>query len=131
MHLKILFQNDSGFTLVELIAAMVIMLVGLLGLLQSVNIAMEYNLKNQMRNEVVRIAQDAMNDMRSRAFNSVSSKTTTVPTSLRNINRTYSVKRSVIFTGTSSSRKYQVDVRWKYNNVSTTHSVMSVRSRVE
>jgi type IV pilus assembly protein PilV len=110
---------------------MVIMLVGLLGLLQSVNIAMEYNLKNQMRNEVVRVAQDAMNDMRSRAFNSVSSKTTTVPSSLRNINRTYSVKRTVLFTGTSSSRKYQVDVRWKYKNVSTTHSVMSVRSRVE
>jgi type IV pilus assembly protein PilV len=124
-------QNNSGFTLVELLAAMVIMLVGLLGLLQSVNIAMEYNLKNQMRNEVVRVAQDAMNDMRSRAFNSVSSKTTTVPSSLRNINRTYSVKRAVLFTGTSSSRKYQVDVRWKYKNVSTTHSVMSVRSRVE
>lgn len=124
-------QNNSGFTLVELLVAMVIMLVGLLGLLQSVNIAMEYNLKNQMRNEVVRVAQDAMNDMRSRAFNSVSSKTTTVASSLRNINRTYSVKRNVLFTGTSSSRKYQVDVRWKYKNVSTTHSVMSVRSRVE
>lgn len=126
-----LLHDESGFTLVELLAAMVIMLVGLLGLLQSVNIAMEYNLKNQMRNEVVRVAQDAMNDMRSRAFNSVSSKTTTVHSSLRNINRTYSVKRNVLFTGTSSSRKYQVDVRWKYKNVSTTHSVMSVRSRVE
>lgn len=126
-----LLPNESGFTLVELLVAMVIMLVGLLGLLHSVNIAMEYNLKNQMRNEVVRVAQDAMNDMRSKAFDSVSSTTRTVPSSLRNINRTYSVKRSVLSAGTDVSRKYQVDVKWKYKNISTTHSVMSVRSRVE
>jgi type IV pilus assembly protein PilV len=124
-------QNELGFTLVELLVAMVIMMVGLLGLLQSVNIALEYNLKNQMRGEVVRVAQDAMNDMRSRAFDSVSSKTTTVPTSLRNINRTYTVRRSVYLTGSDVSRKYQVDVIWKYKNVSTTHSVMTVRSRAE
>lgn len=123
--------DNSGFTLVELLAAMVIMLVGLLGLLQSVNIAMEYNLKNQMRNEVVRVAQDAMNDMRSQAFDSVSTTTRVVPTSLRNISRNYTVKRSVIATGTDASRKYQVDVRWKFKNVSTTHSVMTVRSRLE
>jgi type IV pilus assembly protein PilV len=124
-------QNKSGFTLVELCVAMLIMLVGLLGLLQSVNIAMEYNLKNQMRNEVVRVAQDAMNDMRSKAFDSVSSTTRTVPSSLRNINRTYTVTRSVISTGTDVSRKYQVDVTWMYKNAPTTHSVMTVRSRVE
>ena len=126
-----LLHNDSGFTLVELLVAMAIMLIGLLGLLQSVNIAMEYNLKNQMRGEVVRVAQDAMNDMRSKTFDAVSSKTTTVPSVLRNINRTYTVKRSVISAGSDASRKYQVDVTWKYKNVSTTHSVMSVRSRIE
>jgi len=123
-------QNESGFTLVELLAAMVIMMVGLLGLLQSVNIAIEYNLKNQMRGEVVRVAQDTMNEMRSRPFDDVSSKTTTVPTSLRNVNRTYTVRRKVI-AGTDVFRKYQVDVIWRYKNVSTTHSVMTVRSRAE
>lgn len=131
MCLRKLMQDNSGFTLVELLAAMVIMLVGLLGLLQSVNIAMEYNLKNQMRNEVARVAQDAMNDMRSRPFDSVSSTTRIVPTTLRNINRNYTVIRSIGSTGTAASKTYQVDVRWLYKNVSTTHSVMTVRSRVE
>lgn len=123
--------SNSGFTLVEVLAAMVIMLVGLLGLFHSVNIAMEHNLKNQMRGEVVRVAQDTMNDMRSRPFDTVFNPTTTVPTSLRNINRTYTVNRSVISAGSDISRKYQVDVRWRYKNVSTTHSVMTVRSRTE
>ncbi len=127
-------RNESGFTLVELMVAMAIMLIGLLGLLHSVNIAMEHNLKNQMRGEVVRIAQDAMNDMRSRPFDSISSSTSSLSSassSLRNITRTYTVKRTVISGGSDISKKYQVDVKWKFKNVSTTHSVMTVRSKTE
>jgi len=127
--------NKSGFTLVELLAAMVIMLIGLLGLLQSVNVATEYTLKNQMRGEVVRVAQEAMSDMRARPFDTVSAATMVVQTRLRNINRSYTVRRSIEAidnpTGTVASRKYQVDVKWTYKNVSTTHSVMTVRSRAE
>lgn len=121
--------NESGFTLIELLVAIVIMLVGLLGLMYSVEIAMQHNMKNQMRGEVVRIAEEAMSDMRSRAFGFAFKPTTTVNSSLRNINRSYTITRSVIFTGTSSSRKYQVDVKWVYKNVSTTHSIVSIRSR--
>lgn len=114
---------------------MVIMLIGLMGLLQSVNIATEFNLKNQMRSEVVRVAQEAMSDMRARPFDTVSATTMVVATKLRNINRSYVVKRTILPidnpTGTVASRKYQVDVKWMYKNVSTTHSVMSVRSRAE
>ncbi len=131
MFPRILMQNKSGFTLVELLVAMVIVLVGLLGLLKSVNIAMEYNLKNQIRNEVGRIAQDAMNNMRTMAFDAVLSNTTTVPSSLRNSNRTYTVKRTVTPVGTGFSDTYKVDVKWAYKNITTTYSVMSVRSRVE
>jgi|SRR6185369_12455823 len=128
-------RNRSGFSLVELMAAMVIMLVGLLGLLQTVNIAMEYNLKNQMRNEVVRIGDEVMSGMRAQPFDQVFTSVTTIPTRLRNINRSYSVRRNVNAipnpTPVVASRQYQVDVRWVYKNVSTTHSIVSVRSRAE
>ena len=75
----ILLQNKSGFTLIELLVSMVIMLVGLLGLLQTVNIAMEYNLKNQMRNEVVRIGDEIMNGMRTQPFDTVFQSTLQYP----------------------------------------------------
>lgn len=127
--------NSSGFTLVELMVAMAIMLVGLLGLMYSVEIAMEHNLKNQMRGEVVRVAEEAMSDMRSRAFDTVSSGQMVVPSKLRNINRSYTVKQTVVAipnpTPTVVSRQYQVDVKWLYKNVSTTHSIATVRSRAE
>ncbi len=42
-------QNNRGFTLVELMMAILITVVGLMGLLQAVNLAMGYNLKSQLR----------------------------------------------------------------------------------
>ncbi len=127
-------HNESGFTLVELLVAMVIMLVGLLGLLESVNIAMEHNLKNQMRGEVVQVAEEAMNDMRSRPFDDVAAATMVIPSRLRNINRSYTVRRSIEYNNSAPtvvSRKYVVNVKWVYKNTSTTYSVASVRSRKE
>jgi len=127
----ILSRNDSGFTLIELMVAMLIMLVGLVGLLQSVNIATEYNLKNQMRNEVARIAQDSMNGMRARSFDRVSAvATASVDTSLRNVTRQYAVTKTRANINANTST-YQVDVKWKFKNVSTTYSVVSIRSRAD
>ena len=128
-------RDVSGFTLVELLVAMSLLLIGLLGLLNSVEIAMEHNLKNQMRGEVVRIAEEAMSDMRSRPFDSVSAGTMVIPSKLRNIQRSYTVKRTIVAipnpTATVTSRQYLVDVKWLYKNVSTTHSIATVRSRAE
>lgn len=108
--------------------AMVIMLVGLLGLLQSVNLATEVNLKNHLRDEATRVAETIMNDMRTRPFGTVYNNFTTVPSKIRNSAKGYTVRR----TATSSrpdSEEYQVDVSWNYKNYSTTHSIVSVRGK--
>ena len=133
MWQPISMHNESGFTLVELLVAMTIMLISLLALLHSVNIAMEYNLKNQLRGEAVRVGEEAMSNMRNRTFDTVSATTMVIPSRLRNISRSYTVKRSIVAipnpTSTVVSRQYQVDVKWVFKNVSTTHSIVSVRSR--
>lgn len=124
--MKILSQNNSGFTLIELMAAMVIMLVGLLGMLKSVTVALEYNLKNHQREEVVRVAEDIMNGMRTQPFAAVFTPITTVSSKLRTGNGRYRVTRTVSAMS-SGSKQYQVDVRSAFKNVSTTHSIVSVR----
>lgn len=125
--LPTLSLNKSGFTLIEVMVAMVIMLIGLLGLLQSVNIATEFNLKNHLREEATRIAENTMNDMRTSPFEAVFNPVTTVPSKIRNSSKGYTVRRSKANTGSLGSLEYQVDVIWKYKNYSATHSILSVR----
>lgn len=124
--MQILSRNSSGFTLIELMAAMLIMLVGLLGMLKSVTVALEHNLKNHQREEVVSVAENIMNGMRTQPFAAVFTPTTTVTSKLRTGNGKYRVTRTVIAMS-SGSKQYQVDVRSAFKNVSTTHSIISVR----
>lgn len=105
--------------------AMVIMLIGLLGLLQSVNIATEVNLKNHLRDEATRVAETIINDMRTAPFERTYNNFTTVPSRVRNSAKGYRVRRTS--TAMSTSNEYQVDVRWKYKNYSAIHSIVSVR----
>ncbi len=120
-------QNNRGFTLIEVMVATVIMLVGLLALLQSVNLALEHNLKNQQREEVTRVAEDIMNGMRSQPFGTIFTLYTTVPSKMRMMNRQYTVRRRATPPMPASFQQYQVDVRWAYKNYSTTHSIVTVR----
>lgn len=118
-------HDRRGFTLVEVMVAMVIMLVGMLGLLQSVNLALEHNIRNQQRDEATRVAEDVMRGMRAAPFGTAFNLYTTIPSSQQQANRRFTVRRRV--TAVSSSERYQVDVRWAYKNYSASHSIVSVR----
>lgn len=58
--IRALPTSRAGFTLVEVMVAVVILLVGLLGLLQSVNIATEQNMKNMFRQEATRLLDNRL-----------------------------------------------------------------------
>jgi len=121
-----LLRNNLGFTLTEVVVALVILMIGMMALLQSVNIAFEHNLRNQQRDEVVRVASDIMNGMRAQTFGTTFNAFTTVPSKMLQMNRTYTVVRSVT-TMASGSQQYQVNVRWAYKGYTTNHAIVTVR----
>jgi type IV pilus assembly protein PilV len=122
------FRDTGGFTLIEVMVAMLISLVGLVGLLQAVNLAMEHNLKNQLRDEATLLAEQAMGNLKVRGFSQISSTFSPrqVPSRLRGGGLMYTLDRSGIAMGPSAVQLV-VRVGWRQKSASFTHEVRSVR----
>lgn len=121
-------KNNNGFTLVEVLVAMVIMVIGLFGLLESVNVAMEHNLRNQLRDQAVYVGEKILNDMRGQAFDATFTNHTTIPMSIRGVNKKFTVDTTTTSLG-ADSKQYEVIVKWTYKSRDYQNQVMTVRSR--
>jgi len=60
--------NNRGMTLVEVMIALVIILVLMLGLIQAAILSIDGNLRNVFRDEATRIAEQTMGDLRNYPF---------------------------------------------------------------
>jgi phosphoenolpyruvate-protein kinase (PTS system EI component) len=119
--------------------AMMITLVALLGLLQAVGMVTETNLRNQMRDEAVQIAEQQMNYLMSitdsgrQATEAARFANWSVASNLRGMKKKYRVAVMTKNTGQlsgSSILSRQIDVRvvWTYKNASTAHTVSSIKT---
>lgn len=118
----VLNKNNMGFTLVEVMVAIVIMMVGMLGLLTSINVAMEFNLKNHLRDEAVSVGEKYMNLQRGKSFDLLSSSYATryEASKLRGSSKSYSVdmKTTDLSADTvTPSKQLEVVVRWTYKGI--------------
>jgi type II secretory pathway pseudopilin PulG len=68
---QIVFQNKAGLTLVEVMIALVVSLLVFLALMQTTLMSIDSGVRNDLRDEAVRVAEARMNEMRSQAFDSV------------------------------------------------------------
>jgi type IV pilus assembly protein PilV len=131
-----MIDKKDGFTLIELLVSIVILMVGLLGLLQTINFAMSTNVENFLRNEALVVASDKMNEKRSIRFSSLYSSASNNP-SLQNIKRdtrgiakNYSTITNV-YARTPKTVEVEVRVSWKYKNIQKNHLVSTVVSEIQ
>lgn len=124
-----MLNNRNGFTLVEFLVAIVILMVGLLGLLQTINVAVDQNLNNVFRNEAVTVVDEMMMEKRAKAFDSLSTgvKTKVRPRNIRGILKNYSVSESVSSV-TTNSKQISIEATWIKKNSRYNHSATSVVS---
>lgn len=124
-----MINKSDGFSLVEFLVAIVILMVGLLGLLQVINVAVDQNLGNVFRNEAVMVVDEMMMKKREKSFASLSTgtKNSTVNRSVRGIDKLYSVTEQVDAI-TSNSKQISIDARWTKKGASYNHSATSVVS---
>ena len=99
---------------------MVIMMVGLLGLLQSINLAIEHNARNHLREEVTRVGEREMNAFRANPAD----RTTRRISSATMPGRMFTVTKSA--QSFANSLDLTVDVTWAFKNMSSRHRVKSI-----
>jgi len=126
-------NNDGGFTLVELLVAMVIMTVGMFGVLETINVSLQHNLKNELRNEGVKVGEQYMTDLRGKTFSKFSTAYApyVMTKNVRGVNKQYVVDRKTqvlaqdAITGPTSVQ-LTVTVKWAFRNVTSQNRVVSV-----
>jgi limonene-1,2-epoxide hydrolase len=103
-----------------------IMLVGLLGLLATANLAMDFNTRDYMRNEAVRVGERFMNATKNANYDSIAAGTTneTYTSTIRGISKTYNVTRSV--EQLTNTKHVSIVVSWAYKGQNYFHGVDSV-----
>jgi type IV pilus assembly protein PilV len=119
--------NKRAFTLVEVLVAMLILMVGLLGLLQVINLAIRTNLQNDVRDRAVAIAEDRMAREKSLPFDNITAYTErsiNIPSNIRGGSANYSVTLKVDRIG--NSKKIDIGVRWQHRGDNYEHVVSSL-----
>ena len=127
----ILRRGEAGFTLVEIMVALVILLVGMLGLVQMVGVTAASNVKNQMRDEAVLLGEEQMAELFSVPESKVVAfQTITAASRLRGSTKKYTITRKADKIPSTSSYQYVVNVGWSYKGVPSYHEVQAMRTFV-
>ena len=131
-ELIVMLNNEQGFSLIEFLVATVILMVGMLGMLQAINVALDKNLESVYRNEATVLADDRMMLMRNRSFASISTTSASpakklVRRDVRGIFNNYSVQEIVNPT-TALSKEIIINVSWRKKNKMYSNSISSVVS---
>jgi len=106
-------NRESGFTLIEFLVAVVILLVGMLGLLQSTNVAITSNKQNQLRNEATLVVDNELAQQLAKGYAGVSVQPPTFEQrKILNGFVNYSVFCNV--TSFQNSKQVRFTVTWPY-----------------
>lgn len=120
-------RNEGGFTLIEFLVAIVILMIGMLGLLQAVNVALQYTTTTQLRNDAVAVGDAEMSRELAKPFDLISVPTTASRKSVQIGLKNYSVARSG--ADMTNSKQVNVQVSWTYKRNRYTHDVYGVSSK--
>lgn len=123
-------SSSRGFTLVELLMALLILTVGLLGLLQSIEVAFQHKARNLMREEAVQLAEEQLNDLKVLRYDNVTANYEhPVYRRVAGSDRRFLVRKQCEKRDGADAKKLTVAVEWSFKNISTRHEIYSMKSR--
>jgi prepilin-type N-terminal cleavage/methylation domain-containing protein len=130
-------KNKKGFTLVEVLIAMVIFLLVSLAMMQTALVGIDSNMINVLRDEAVGIAEETMIAARNTPFDSLVAGTEVLPTvsrNFRNMIEQFIVTRTVTDHGINN-KEVNIVVTWGWKDKTVangnpyTHSITTILRR--
>jgi len=125
-------HSEKGFTLVEFLAAVIILSVGLLGLLAAVNLSLEANMGNKMRNDAVRLAEQTLANARSVPYANLATLPTPVTQNIQEglstVPFTITTNVAAMGGGTAATSTVTITVSWSYRGALRNHIVTTTIS---
>ncbi|BCG47852.1 hypothetical protein GEOBRER4_n2701 [Citrifermentans bremense] len=132
MTAKATSQSISpGFTLIEMLMAMLVLTVGLLGLLQSLQLGYRQSVRDRMREDAVQIAEEQMHDLRRSKYEEITNKKEEVNKTLGGVKVRFVIDKVVEGIGPAggSAKKLRVTVSWTVNGERFSHEIFTLRTR--
>lgn len=121
-------RRQCGFTLIEVMVSIIILMVGLLGMFQAVNLALDKNLENQLRQKAIAVAEQQLNNLKGRSFSNITGNTSGfVPVASGSVFKNISVQRQIADLAVTDSKTKQVSIRvwWNYRGRPYEHQTAS------
>lgn len=143
MQKTMLFKNSifiyepHGFTLLEVLVSISILLFAMLGLFQSVNFALDRNLENQLRQQAVAAAERTISDQKKLKFanmtaaNTLTTEQVTVGSVFRNMSIAHRVDSLAVDVANTNTKQISVRVWWRYRNRLYEHQTSSSVGNVD
>jgi type IV pilus assembly protein PilV len=134
LHKNSINLHQGGFTLVEVMISIIILMVGLLGMLQAVNLALDKNLENQFRQSGVAVAEQHLNNLKGRSFSNITGASSGFESvASGSVFKNISVQHQITDLAGPSTKTKQISVRvwWNYRGKQYEHQSASAISSTE
>ena len=123
--------GSSGFSIVELMIAMVILLFVALAMMQTALVTIESNARNVIRDEGTRLASDRLNELRyvdaDDLLTVYDDSTGPVDRPMRNMIVQYTVTNTVTTLATDKAVRIDVKVEWSWRGQTFDASLSTIR----
>ncbi len=127
----LVLRDKKGFSLVEVMIALVVSLLVFLALMQTALVGIDSNMTNILRDEAVRIAEERMNEARNTLFDSLSSDAVPqmVTRNFRNIAVfSYTTNMNVNVLNVDL-RQVDINVQWTWKGEPYNHTISTIVRR--
>ena len=121
-------HTNSGFSLLETVIATLLLTVMMLWSVQGMITAYNYTGRNQLRDEGVRLAGEALTDARNTPYISLSSGTTTktVARQIRSYDLNYTVDQVVVSEIANLAYSVEITVKWQHKGKNYQYQVATI-----